>query len=507
MKKIYIIRLLFTAICIFTSLCVQAIEEPSVKEGDILSLDDCVSIAINNSPVIKGKAYNLQVAISNVGIAKSAYFPVLGYDASIYQDYNSNKNYNGSSNRELPQVNVYLSQLLWNFGKTNSLIRMERFYKLAAEYEFLDSICNTIYDVKMRYYALLSAQALLDTAQNNVYLNEKHLEKTKEFSAKNKKYKSDYTNAKIYLSEANIKLLDAKNNYDLALADLGNSLYIAPAPDFSIRKTDTFNFKDTYMPENFLSKSDSNIVNVALKTGIEKTEVSKFKKLPYSMNESFSVAEKNSPDLWVLDATLSAMKQALIAVKRQYFPDLTGNVGYGFNNTREYANSSLIMSVNLSSAINIKQLKHEIDRAEAEVNIASNDVDKFRQNLYFMVKKAYLNVLRSEKQVKSSQMKLVQAQENFELVNSLYENMETDYIAYQRAREDFNNAKSQYINMLYEYNTSLANLEIAMHTHVDNLHERAEHAMQYHYKDLLKKLDASLECHDHSHEHTDEPEN
>lgn len=509
MKIIIILKILFGSLFLFISLSACAIEEPSVQEGAVLSLDECVSVAINNSPVIKGKAYNLQVAISNVGIAKSAYFPNLGYDAGIYQDYNSNKNYNGSSNRELPQVNVYLSQLLWNFGKTNSIIRMERFYKLASEYEFLDSICNTIYDVKIHYYALLKAQSEVEIAKNNVYLNEDHLTKAHELSLKDKNRKADYTNAKINLSEAKILLLDAQNNYDLALADLANSLYIAPAPEFSIQKVDTFNFSDVYMPESILTKptDDKNIIDVALKTKIEKNETSKIKKLPYTMNDSFSIAEKNSPDLSVLDATLSAMKQSLIAVKRQYFPDLTGNVGYGFNNTREYSNSSLMMSVNMSSAVNIKQLKHEIDRAEAEVNIAANDIEKFRQNLYFAVKKAFLNVLRSEKQVKSSEQKLIQSKENFDLVNSAYNDEEADYIAYQKAREDFNNSKIHYVKMLYEYNTSLSNLEIAMHTHVDNLHERAEHAMQYHYKDLLKKLDASLECDGHEHEHIDEPEN
>ena len=487
MKIIIILKILFGSLFLFISLSACAIEEPSVQEGAVLSLDECVSVAINNSPVIKGKAYNLQVAISNVGIAKSAYFPNLGYDAGIYQDYNSNKNYNGSSNRELPQVNVYLSQLLWNFGKTNSIIRMERFYKLASEYEFLDSICNTIYDVKIHYYALLKAQSEVEIAKNNVYLNEDHLTKAHELSLKDKNRKADYTNAKINLSEAKILLLDAQNNYDLALADLANSLYIAPAPEFSIQKVDTFNFSDVYMPESILTKptDDKNIIDVALKTKIEKNETSKIKKLPYTMNDSFSIAEKNSPDLSVLDATLSAMKQSLIAVKRQYFPDLTGNVGYGFNNTREYSNSSLMMSVNMSA----------------------NDIEKFRQNLYFAVKKAFLNVLRSEKQVKSSEQKLIQSKENFDLVNSAYNDEEADYIAYQKAREDFNNSKIHYVKMLYEYNTSLANLEIAMHTHVDNLHERAEHAMQYHYKDLLKKLDASLECDGHEHEHIDEPEN
>ena len=347
---------------ILTALKVYAVEEPTVKNGDNLSLDECVSVAINNSPLIKGKAYNLQIAVSNVGIAKSSYFPSLGYDVGIYQDYNSNKNYNGSSNRELPQVNVYLSQLLWNFGKANSLIRMERFYKLAAEYEFLDSICNTIFDVKMKYNALLKAGAMVEIAKNNVLINMKNTERAKKLAAKDKKYKIDLTTAEIYLKEAKIKLVDAENNYNLALADLGNSLYIAPAPEFSVKKLDTFNFNDIYMPQSVLqnqdSTSDNNIVEVALKSKVEKTETSKFKKLPYKMSESFEIAEKNSPDLWVLDATLSAMKESLMYVKRQYFPDLTGNVGYGFNNTRKYANNSLSMYVNLTSNVNIKQLEN-----------------------------------------------------------------------------------------------------------------------------------------------------
>ncbi len=505
-KRMRRLKYFIVLIILFISPYASAIEEPTVREGDVLSLDECVSVAINNSPVIKGKAYNLQVAISNVGIAKSAYFPALGFDSGIYQDYNSNKNYNGSSNRELPQVNVYLSQLLWNFGKTNSLIRMERFYKLAAEYEFLDSICNTIFDVKTKYYSVLKSASIVEIAQNNVILNEKNLERAQNLARKNSKYKPDLTNARLNLSEAKIQLLDAKNDYNLALADLANSLYIAPAPDFSIKNTDTYNFEDIYMPAGYGKKTskDKNIVDVALKTKVEKT--SHFKKLPYTMSESFGVAEKNSPDLWVLDATLSAMKQSLQYVKREYLPDLTGNVGYGFNNTRDYTNSSLSMYINLSSNVNIKQFKHEIDRAQAQVNLASNDVDKFRQDLYFEVKKAYLNVLRAEKQVLSSEEKLKQAQENFETVNSAYDAGETDYIAYQRAREDFNNTKKQYAQMLYEYNISLANLEIAMHTHVDNLHEKAEHAMQYHYKDLIKGLDASLQCHDHKHEHMEEPE-
>ena len=86
MKILRFFKISLVFILAIHSLQTLAIEEPTVKNGDVLTLDECVGVAINNSPLIKGKAYNLQVAISNVGIAKSAYFPTLGFDGRVYQD-------------------------------------------------------------------------------------------------------------------------------------------------------------------------------------------------------------------------------------------------------------------------------------------------------------------------------------------------------------------------------------------------------------------------------------
>ena len=172
MRKIK--ALLLIAVLIFNSAAVSAVQDIPFQQGEMLTLEDCVGIAINKSPQIRKYEYNLEVAKSNVGIAKSAYFPTLGAGVGIYQDYNSNKNYDGSSNRNLPSVDVYLSQLIWNFGKTSALIRMEKFYQLAAEYQFMDSICNTIFDVKTKYYNVLRAQAIRDIQYNNLLICEKN---------------------------------------------------------------------------------------------------------------------------------------------------------------------------------------------------------------------------------------------------------------------------------------------------------------------------------------------
>lgn len=512
MRKIIRFLVIFIFVLFYSQSFVEAVDDYSIQKGQALTLEDCVGIAINNSPIIKKEEYNLEVAKSNLGIAKSAYFPTVGGGVEVYQDYNSNKNYNNSSNRDLPSAEVYLNQLIWNFGKTSALIKMEKFYKLAAEYTFMDSICNTIYDVKIKYYNVLRAQAIRDIQYNNLLICEKNYWRTKKFYETGKKPKIDFVNAEVFLTEAKMKLTDAQNDYDLAMADLGNSLYVAFAPDFRIKKIKTFNFYDIYTPKTLYDKSkftkenqisdtlkDKNIQNIAYRTRIEKNTVAEIKnsellELPFTMEQSFDMAYKNSPDMWVLDTTLDAMKQSLLYIKREYYPEIVGSVGYGYNNARTMSNNNLNMSINMSTAINIKQYKHEIDKASAQVNLAGNDIDLFRQDLYFQVKKCYYNVNKSELQVKSVQDKVEEALENYILADQRYDQMLNNYVALQQARNNYNEAKILYVNTLYDYNISLANLEIAMHYHLDDLHHKARHALKYHYQEIFNELESALHC-------------
>lgn len=79
---------------------------------------------------------------------------------------------------------------------------MEEFYKIGAEYEFMDSLCSTLFDVKAKYYNLLKAKAYLQIAQDNVKINENFVKIAKK--------KPDLSTAELNLSEAKVKLLEAK---------------------------------------------------------------------------------------------------------------------------------------------------------------------------------------------------------------------------------------------------------------------------------------------------------
>lgn len=443
-----------------------------IHDGSVLTILDCVSTAFKNSPKIKRQKYNLDIAKSNLGIAKSQYFPVINIGAGFYNENNSDNNYYNSHYRELPSVGVSVNKLVWNFGKTTAYIKMEEFYKIGAEYEFMDSLCNTLFDVKLKYYALLRAKALQLVAQNNVEINENFLKLAQT------KRRPDIKTAELNLSESEIKLLEAQNEYKNAKIDLNNSMYLDSQPDYTIKDTHTFSYGNDYAYNEKSNRSEAFIPMT----------------FTFPLDKAVEIAYDNSPDLSVLVATKQAMEQNLLYIKRTYLPDLTANAGYGFNNSNQTANNSFKVGVNLASSVNLMELKHSIKGADAQLSIADNEIELFKKDLYFEVKKALNNVDKYQNQIPTAKMEVEQSLENLHLVEEQYKSNQLNYVALQDARKDYTNALTKYIETMYDYNVSLIQVEMAMHYHIVDIHHKSDHAVHYHSDELIKHLNEVLGC-------------
>ncbi len=443
-----------------------------IKDGTVLSVLDCVASAFKNSPKIRRQKYNLDIAKSNVGIAKSQYFPVISAGVGFYNENNSDNIYYNSHYRELPSIGVTVNKLIWNFGKTTAYIKMEKFYEIGAEYEFMDSLCSTLFDVKEKYYNLLKAKALLQVAQNNLDINENFVNLAKS------KNKVDLTTAKLNYSEAQVKYLEAKNNYNNAKIDLNNSMYLDSQPNYKIKSTPTFAYDNDYgyfQKDNASKPFEPEVFNFPLDKAVE-------------------IAYDNSPDLNVLISTKNAMEQSLLYIRRTYLPDLTANASYGFNNSTETTNNSLQVGVNLTSSVNLMELKHSIKGADAQLNLANNEILLFKKDLYFEVKRAFNNVEKAQNQIPTAKLEASQALENLKLVEQKYKTNELNYVALQNARKEYIIALEEYINSLYNYNLALIQVEMAMHYHIVDIHHKSEHAMHYHSEELLDHLNKVLGC-------------
>ena len=453
----------------FSVLSVSAVEQMSIEKHAVLNIDDCVNIALQNSPKIKKARYNYGISKGNLGVAKAGYFPTLG----IGTGYNFTGTYTdrNSTNTDIYNAEASINQLIWNFGKTNANIRMQNFNRIASLYTFENTVLETIFEVKTNYYGVLAARAALDVNKANVQINERNYQRTKAYFEEGIKSKIDLVNAEVNLSDSKITLVNSQKQYQNAIVQLNNSMYIAFAPEYEIENTKTFNLEHKYAPVSLekldektdISAAPRDVDNAFLTTKVEKINVLEnfeFEPFPYKFEEAVRIAYKNRPDLKAYDATLKAMKESLKYTKREYLPELSAKAGYGFRN--QYSSNSFNAGINLTGSVNAKAEKHKIDNAKLQVEIAQNEIDMSKQNIYFQVQNLYVNMVQYEKQVPLLAVKVKETLENFELADGRYEVGLGDYIELQDAKVKYNNAQISYVQAVHNYNVARANLEKAI---------------------------------------------
>ena len=190
------------------------------------------------------------------------------------------------------------------------------------------------------------------------------------------------------------------------------------------------------------------------------------------------------------------MEQSLKFIKRTYFPELSAGVGYDYLNTNDFSNNQFNVGVNLSSSLNIMQLKHGIKGAEAEINFANNEINLFKKDLYFELKRAFNNVDKAERQIPIALDVLNQAGNSLKIVKAKYigGQDDVDYTSYRDAITDYTGALSKYVTAIYDYNIALIQVEMAMHYHIIDIHHKSEHAVHYHSDDIVQHLVEALNC-------------
>lgn len=445
-----------------------------VKQGAVLSLNDCIAIALNNSPEIKTAQYNYWITKTDVNIAKSQFFPTLGIGAGY--DFTDTITRRRTTNVNAYNLNASLNMLLFDFGKTYAEIKMQKFYLIADEYNFYDSVSDVTFDVKQKYYRVLAARANVLVNQAYVDINERNYIRTKAYYDEGLKSKIDLVNSEVTLSDSKIKLIDSENSYQNALVNLNNAMYLTDAPNYNIEAVFGVNLTDVVAPVDLTkfhkiedkesSKTPVGVSDAKLTSAIEKLELLtdyQIEKFPYTFEECLKIAKKNRSDLQAYKATVNAINENLILIKRNYYPTISANAGYGLRDSNETpVTNSLNVGLNLSSSLNIMAHKNRVDAGKYHLDIAKTALKKLEDDIYFEVQNAYINLIQLAKQIPLQAVKVRQTRENFELAEGRYYVGLGDYLELQNAKLEYNNAQHSYINSIYLYNVALANLESAI---------------------------------------------
>ena len=120
-------------ICILTAFFIAispsfAIQD--IQKGDVLNLEQCIDIALRNSPYVNKAKARIRLAEANVGGAKSAWTPAIGVGVG-FNGSNSKEGHKSFSDRYFG-ADAMISQMIYDFGKTNSSINLQKFNLLSG---------------------------------------------------------------------------------------------------------------------------------------------------------------------------------------------------------------------------------------------------------------------------------------------------------------------------------------------------------------------------------------
>ena len=150
---------------------------------------------LSTNPIIKERLQNYNAIKEDISSAQSGYYPKLDLNLGAGYEKTDRSNNIGTdtSNYNVYQNSLKYTQNLFNGLSTTYLVKEQEYKTLAAAYSYVEKVNNTSYDFVNAYLEVIKNRDLLETAQENVQINEDVLSKV------NKLYKSGFTT----LSEVN----------------------------------------------------------------------------------------------------------------------------------------------------------------------------------------------------------------------------------------------------------------------------------------------------------------
>ena len=437
------------------------------KNFTTMSIQDCVKYAIEHNPNLSVSEQRINAAKSGIGQQRANYAPRL----TARVNYNHNDN-NGTrvinSHENSLGFNVGISEMIWDFGKTTAKINMAKFDTLSAQYDYDYDLLNITYDVKINYFRVLMALANLDIYEQNVRIQTLNYDRTKAMFDEGLKSKIDVVNAEANLADAKIQLVEGQNNLATSVIALQNSMYYQEEHPFIVQNTESFGFlktdykkkmqeMDNIKPSGFSFKKNEDGL-IMLTSGIEHNDIIQdYESNPFKLSKQDAVdkALEQRPDLKSNRMLAKVQEESLKAIKKQYAPEITGDLTWGYTKNESTYSSPLQVGASIGlGSINPYGIHYQIQEGEAYLDIANHNINISKSDIFWEVQSNYVNMRQLERKIPLMNQKVKATLENFELADGRYSVGLNNYVELQDALANYNTAQLNFVEAVFEYNVA-----------------------------------------------------
>jgi cobalt-zinc-cadmium efflux system outer membrane protein len=392
-------------------------------QTDRLTLNQCISIALKENPLIRVSEQKYQAALARVNQAKAFSQPTLNIDYDLQPDIldipGSGESY----------VGVGKSVKFPGKRMVQTAIATKESDEIILEAELLK--LDIIYQVKLAYHKLILNLEMLDYAEKNLELTRDFLDKTQVKYDAGDAAQVDVIRAQVEVAKATSEIASITNEVAQTRADL-----------------------------NFLLGRDKN-------NPLEIEKEIKSRVLLPDLEELIRQALMNRPEIkrinYALEKELLMKKQASLS----YLPDF--DLGFS-RHTIVGESKTWDLTVALPIPIFFSQLtRGEIAEAKANYQSLQSELVYLQNNIHLEVESAYRSAITARNLISLFNNDMLnQSEEVYNLLLFSYQEGEISGIELIEARKTLIETKKLYAEALFEYEAANISIERSIGKSLEN---------------------------------------
>lgn len=435
MMKKFRYLLLFAVLLLSSGLVaadsVTALPEKIPSIDGKLTLEDCIVIALSNSPSAESARIAVQDAQVSLSMARNVLLPTAS--ASAQGNYKAGRA-PGVSWHDNADANSSLDATLSISGITD-IVRDIKVQKLALEQALLqeETVKNTIVaNVSTDYYALLSAKRAVGIRTKSRDLYQDQFNRSTAYFEQGIRPKVDVTTAEVNLNNEILSLIRAKNLVLSSSAKLANTMGITTKKVLDIEEADI---------DSVLSFS-------------------------VAFDQALNTAYQNRPDVLSMQTGLEMENIRLNKAKFGYFPTLSVGGSYSkfgddFHFDNDDARLFAAIEVPIFSAF---KNTNNVKKAKLAVESVKNNHRSLLNNVFLEVQSAFIKFREAAESIPVAKLNVERAQENLDLAQGRYNEGISDIIELRDAEVSYTNSELNYLTARYDYAVAIAEIKKAMGT-------------------------------------------
>jgi outer membrane protein len=417
-----------------------------------LTLQQAVKIALEKNPLRKAAVADTRVASADVREAQSVFMPRVTFSETVTQgndpvyvfgsklrqqrfttdDFSLNK-----LNTPLPFGNFNTRfggswNLFDSFASWHGLSRAKQMND-AAGHQLARTEQEIVFRVVDSYYAVLLATKQLEVAEQAVKTSQSIMDRSQARFDSGLVVESDLLTAKVRMAGRQQELIRARNNLDLARAQLNTAMAVP--------------VNSSFQPAEALAE----------------------RMLPVPvLQEVENQALTNRPDLKRVQSEEAAQQQSVAMAKSSFGPRVNAFAGWEMDNPTFVAGgggNNWLGGVEVQFDIfqgGAKRAELSRERALQERVTAMKQVAS--DGVRLEVRRAYYNLDSARQEIEVARATIDQAQESLRINQNRYDGGLTTITDLLGAEEATRRSQTDYWEAVYRFHTSYANLELASGT-------------------------------------------